>query len=86
MRRISARLTFTRCEASSGFATRSRPKVLTPMSIGHAHANRTRMQQRDPAYRRAELTRLQTIAADPAQAREYLLRTSMIAGLRRAAS
>jgi 3-(3-hydroxy-phenyl)propionate hydroxylase len=42
------------------------------------------MQQRDPVYRRSELTRLQAIAADPVQAREYLLRSSMISGLREA--
>ena len=52
-------------------------------SIGRrAHANRTRMQERDPERRRAELRRLQDIAADPAGAREYLLRSSMITGLR----
>ena len=44
------------------------------------------MQQRDPAWRRAELERLQGIAADPAAAREFLLGSSMIAGLRRAAA
>ncbi len=54
--------------------------------LRQAHANRLRMQQRDPAYRRAELARLQAIAADPRQAREHLLQTSMIGGLRRAAA
>ncbi len=42
------------------------------------------MQERDPERRRAELRRLQDLAADPERAREYLLRSSMIAGLRQA--
>lgn len=66
--------------------TAERRPVVQEEILRQAHANRTRMQQRDPAYRRAELTRLQAIAADPRQAREYLLRTSMISGLRRAAA
>jgi 3-(3-hydroxy-phenyl)propionate hydroxylase len=44
------------------------------------------MQERDPAKRRATLHELQATAADPARAREYLLRTSMITGLRQAAA
>lgn len=54
--------------------------------IAQADANRARMQERDPARRRELLAGLQAIAADPARAREHLLRTSMIAGLRRAAA
>jgi len=37
-------------------------------------------------HTRAELERLQAIAADPAEARQYLLRSSMISGLRAAAA
>ncbi len=54
--------------------------------LSRADANRKRMQQRDPAWRRDELARLQSIASDPAAAREFLLGSSMIAGLRRAAA
>jgi 3-(3-hydroxy-phenyl)propionate hydroxylase len=61
--------------------TAERRPVARDEILGQAHA-RTRMQQRDPAYRRAEMARLQAIAKDPEQAREYLLRTSMISGLR----
>ena len=42
------------------------------------------MQERDPQRRRAELERLQAIANDRQKSREYLLRSSMITGLREA--
>jgi 3-(3-hydroxy-phenyl)propionate hydroxylase len=64
---------------------RQRRPVAREEILAQADTNRRRMQQRDPAWRRAELDRLQDIAADPAAAREFLLRSSMIAGLRRAA-
>lgn len=64
--------------------TRQRRPVAEQQILKQSHANRTRMQERDPAIRAAELRRLQRIAADPAAAREYLLRSSMIAGLRQA--
>lgn len=54
--------------------------------LAQADTNRRRMQQRDPTWRRTELERLQGIAADPAAAREFLLRSAMIAGLRKAAA
>lgn len=62
-----------------------RPIALAEI-IAQADANRARMQERDPARRREILTGLQAIAADPVRCREHLLRTSMIAGLRRAAA
>lgn len=52
--------------------------------VAQADANRARMNDTDPAARRAHLERLQAIAADPEQARAFLLRSSMIEGLRRA--
>ncbi len=64
--------------------TRQRQPTAKREILQQAHGNRTRMQQRDPQWRRAELARLQAIAADPRQAREYLLRSSMITGLREA--
>lgn len=52
--------------------------------LDQAARNRARMQERDPAERRAQFEGLQRLADDPAQARDYLMRTSMIEGLRRA--
>ena len=45
-----------------------------------------RMRDRDPARRAALVADLQATAADPAKAHAYLLRSSMIAGLRLAAT
>jgi 3-(3-hydroxy-phenyl)propionate hydroxylase len=64
--------------------TRQRRPIAQEQILKQAHANRTRMQERDPELRRAELERLQAIAADRKKSREYLLRSSMITGLRRA--
>jgi 3-(3-hydroxy-phenyl)propionate hydroxylase len=65
--------------------TRQRQPIAKQQILEQAHRNRTRMQQRDPDWRREELQRLQQIAADPERAREYLLSSSMIAGLNAAA-
>jgi 3-(3-hydroxy-phenyl)propionate hydroxylase len=43
------------------------------------------MQERDPLKRRESLEALQRTVADPDAAREHLLRSSMITGLRLAA-
>jgi len=64
---------------------RQRRPIARDEILGQADANRRRMQQRDPAWRRAELGRLQAISNQPAEAREFLLRSAMITGLRRAA-
>ena len=45
--------------------------------------NKRMMEERDPAVQRARLQEMIAVAADPARAREHLLNTSMIAGLRR---
>jgi len=63
---------------------RQRRPVAMEQIIAQAADNRGRMQERDPGKRLATLRRLQAIAADPAQARQYLLRSSMIEGLRQA--
>jgi 2-polyprenyl-6-methoxyphenol hydroxylase-like FAD-dependent oxidoreductase len=65
---------------------RQRRPVAREEILSQADTNRRRMQQRDPAWRRAELERLQTIASDDSSAREFLLRSSMISGLRKAAA
>ncbi|MBL8226614.1 MAG: FAD-dependent monooxygenase [Chromatiales bacterium] len=65
---------------------RQRRPIAREQILAQAHQNRTRMQERDPAKRRETLRDLQATAADPARARDYLLRTSMITGLRQAAA
>jgi 3-(3-hydroxy-phenyl)propionate hydroxylase len=65
---------------------RQRRPIAQEQIIAQAHQNRTRMQERDPAKRLATLRDLQATAADPVRARDYLLRTSMITGLREAAA
>lgn len=66
--------------------SRRRKAIAQEQILAQAHRNRTRMQERDPARRRAELSALQTLAADPVRCRDHLLNTSMIAGLRQAAA
>jgi 2-polyprenyl-6-methoxyphenol hydroxylase-like FAD-dependent oxidoreductase len=53
--------------------------------IRQAHQNRSRMQERDPAKRATALAELQRVAADPTERHRFLLRSSMIEGLRKAA-
>lgn len=64
--------------------SRRRKAIAQEQILAQAHRNRTRMQERDPEKRRAELIALQAIAADPVRARDHLLKSSMIAGLRAA--
>ena len=47
--------------------------------------NKELLQERDPAVRAERLQELRRVAADPTRAREFLLRSSMIASVRRAA-
>ena len=49
-------------------------------------ANKKRLEARDPAQREQNFRELREMAADPARARQFLLRTSMIASQRRAAA
>jgi 2-polyprenyl-6-methoxyphenol hydroxylase-like FAD-dependent oxidoreductase len=65
---------------------RQRRPVAQDEIIAQSHGLRARMQERDPMRRRQMLRELQSVAASPRRAREYLLHTSMIAGLRRAAA
>jgi 3-(3-hydroxy-phenyl)propionate hydroxylase len=48
-------------------------------------ANKKRLEARDPEMRRRNLDELREIAADPLRAKQFLLRTSMIASQRRVA-
>jgi 3-(3-hydroxy-phenyl)propionate hydroxylase len=65
--------------------TRQRRPVAADDILAQADRNRSRMQERDPERRRAMLAELRRTASDQVLAREYLLRSSMIEGLRRAA-
>jgi len=47
-------------------------------------ANKKRLEAADPQQRRRNLDDLKAIAADPARARQFLLRSSMIESQRRA--
>ena len=49
-------------------------------------ANKKRLETRDPEARKKNLDELRAMAADPERARQFLLRTSMIASQRRADS
>ena len=51
---------------------------------GQADQNRARMMDKSAAEKQAHLKELQAIASDSARARAFLLRSSMIEGLRRA--
>jgi 3-(3-hydroxy-phenyl)propionate hydroxylase len=66
--------------------TRRRRPVAEREIIAQADRNRARMRERDPARRAVLLAELQATAADPVRAREHLLRSSMITGLRAAAA
>jgi 3-(3-hydroxy-phenyl)propionate hydroxylase len=63
---------------------RQRRPIAEEEIIQQSHRNRTRMQERDPARRRAMLEDLQRTIDDPAKLKAYLLKSSMIEGLRRA--
>jgi 3-(3-hydroxy-phenyl)propionate hydroxylase len=49
-------------------------------------ANKKTLEEKDPALRATRQAELRAIAADPDRARAYLLRTSMIEGVRAAAA
>jgi 3-(3-hydroxy-phenyl)propionate hydroxylase len=65
---------------------RRRRPVARDQILEQADRNRARMREKDPAKRLELLAGLQAIAADPDRRRAYLLKSSMIDGLRIAAS
>jgi 2-polyprenyl-6-methoxyphenol hydroxylase-like FAD-dependent oxidoreductase len=73
-----------RTERLDLYERRRRP-VAQEQILAQADRNRARMREKDPARRREILAGLQAVAADRARLRDYLLRTSMIEGLRQAA-
>lgn len=66
--------------------TRRRRPIAEREIIAQADRNRARMREQDPARRAVLLADMQAIAGDPVRAREHLLRSSMITGLRAAAA
>ena len=64
--------------------TRRRQPIAAKEIIAQADRNRARMRETDPARRAVLLADLQATAGDPVKAREHLLRSSMITGLRTA--
>ncbi|MCC2096625.1 MAG: FAD-dependent monooxygenase [Hyphomicrobiales bacterium] len=67
------------------YDSRRRP-VARDEVIAQADRNRARMRERDPQRRRAVMDELKATAADREKLRAMLMRSSMIDGLRRAAS
>lgn len=65
---------------------RRRRPVTAESVLGQAAVNRARMRVSDPRERKAELARLQAIADDPAKHKSFVMRASMIDGLRKAAA
>jgi len=65
---------------------RQRRPIAEEEIIQQADRNRSRMRERDPSRRQAILQDLQRTTADPAKLKSYLLKSSMIDGLRRAAT
>jgi len=49
------------------------------------HRNQQIISERDPETRKKSLDAMRKVAADKTSAREYMLRSSMIASMRRAA-
>jgi len=65
---------------------RQRRPIAEEEIIQQAHRNRTRMQERDKERRREMLKDLQRTINDPVKLKAYLMKSSMIDGLRRAAA
>ncbi len=65
---------------------RQRRPVAEEEIIQQAHRNRSRMREHDPERRRAILDDLQRTTSDPVKLKSYLMKSSMIDGLRRAAA
>ncbi len=65
---------------------RQRRTVAVEAVQQHTHRNQQLISERDPATRQKALDELRRIAGDKAAAREYMLRSSMIASMRHAAA
>jgi len=65
--------------------SRQRRTVAVEFVQEQSIANKKRLEARDPEARRRNLGELREVAADPVRARQFLLRTSMLASQKRAA-
>ena len=65
--------------------TRQRRTVAVEAVQQQTHRNQQVISERDPATRQKSLDNLRRIAGDRASAREYMLKSSMIASMRHAA-
>jgi 3-(3-hydroxy-phenyl)propionate hydroxylase len=63
---------------------RQRRPVAEEQILAQADRNRARMREKDPARRGVMLAELQAITQDPVTLKAYLMRSSMIEGLRQA--
>jgi 3-(3-hydroxy-phenyl)propionate hydroxylase len=66
--------------------SRQRRAVAVEFVQEQSIANKKRLEARDPGARQRNLGELREIAADPGRARQFLLRTSMLASQKRAAA
>jgi 3-(3-hydroxy-phenyl)propionate hydroxylase len=74
-----------RCELLDLYS-RQRRAVAVDFVQEQSIANKKRLEARDPEARRRNLADLRETVADPARARQFLLRTSMLVSQRRAAA
>jgi 2-polyprenyl-6-methoxyphenol hydroxylase-like FAD-dependent oxidoreductase len=65
---------------------RRRRPIAREEILAQADRNRARMRERDPEKRRELLAGLQAITGDRARMRDYLIKSSMLEGLKRAAA
>jgi 3-(3-hydroxy-phenyl)propionate hydroxylase len=66
--------------------SRQRRTVAVEFVQEQSIANKKRLEARDPDVRERNLNELREIAADPVRARQFLLRSSMLASQRRVAA
>lgn len=66
--------------------TRQRRPIAEQEILAQADRNRSRMHERDPERRKVLMAELQAMLADPDQHKAYVMRSSMIDGLRKAAA
>ncbi|HIL97678.1 MAG TPA: FAD-dependent monooxygenase [Pseudomonadales bacterium] len=66
--------------------SRQRKPIAEEQIIKQADENRKRMTEKDPTKRRRSLDKMKAIADDPVKCKAYLMKSSMIEGLRQAAA
>jgi 3-(3-hydroxy-phenyl)propionate hydroxylase len=66
--------------------TRQRRPIAEQEILAQADRNRSRMQECDPDRRRVMMDEMQAMLADPVRHKDYVMRSSMIEGLRKAAA